>query len=96
LIYTANGQGVVWTPTESNWDIGKWDGRGLHAGECIVLYQDSSKLTPLLPCTPIAKAIVENQPWRVKFDVMGPREERRATCGSDTPQAGPVLCILAG
>jgi hypothetical protein len=96
LLYTVNGQGIVWTPDQSNWDIGKWDGRGLQGGQCIVLYHNASKVTPLLPCTPIAKAIVAEQPWRIKFDVMGPREERRAACGSDTPQAGPVLCLLAG
>jgi len=96
LFYTANGQGIVWSPKESTWDIGAWDGRGLQSGECLVLYQDASKVMPLLPCTPIAKAVVTEQPWRIKFDVMGPREERRSNCGSDAPPVGPVLCILAG
>lgn len=96
LIYTVNGQGVVWTPAQSTWDIGKWDNRGLLPNQCVVLYQDPAKVTPLLPCMPVAKAQLADQPWRLKFDVMGPREERRVTCGSDTPPSGPVLCLLGG
>jgi hypothetical protein len=96
LIYAVNDQWVVWTPAQSTWDIGKWDNRGLLPDQCIVLYLDLAKVTPLLPCNPIAKAQLTDQPWRLKFDVMGPREERRGQCGSDTPPGGPVLCLLAG
>jgi hypothetical protein len=97
LFYTVNGQGTVWTPDkQDNWDIGKWDYRGLQAGQCLLLYQDPSKIIPMLPCTPVAKAIVADQPWRLMFDVMGPREERRAPCGGDQPPTGPVLCVIGG
>src|SRR5262249_12543597 len=87
LIYTLNGTGTIWTPDKSTWDIGVWNDRGLQADECIVLYTDASKITPLLPCNPVAKAVLNDQPWKIAFDVMGPREERRAVCG--TGQPGP-------
>jgi hypothetical protein len=96
LLYAVNGKSTLWTPADGAWDIGKWDGRGLQAGQCIVLYGDPARVMPLLPCTPVAKAAVADQPWRVKFDIMGPREEHRTTCGSDTPPGGPVLCLLPG
>lgn len=96
LLYTINGKSTTWTPGSSAWDIGQWDGRGLLAGQCIALYADATQFGPLLPCTLIARAVLADQPWRVKFDVMGPREERRTTCGSDAPAGGPVLCLLPG
>ncbi|HVO43608.1 MAG TPA: hypothetical protein VMT34_13335 [Aggregatilineales bacterium] len=97
LIYTLNGKGVVWTPAASQWDtIGAWDNRGIRAGECIVLYQDPAKIKPILPCSPIAKAVLADHPWLLPFDVMGPREERRARCGSPQPPVGPVLCLVGG
>jgi hypothetical protein len=96
LIYPVNGKPVLWTPGNSTWDSGPWDGRGLGAGQCIVLYADASKITPLLPCTPVGRAVLSDQPWLTRFDVMGPREERRATCGGDKPPTGPVLCIVGG
>jgi hypothetical protein len=98
LIYTVNGQGVVWSPGRypDQWDIGVWDNRPLLAGQCIVLYQDPAKLTPLLPCDPVAKLVKADRPWTLKFDVMGPREERRAPCGQGEPTPGPVLCLVGG
>src|SRR5581483_7509876 len=96
LIYPVNGKPVLWTPGNSTWDFGPWDGRGLGAGQFIVLYTDASKITPLLPCTPVGRAVLNDQPWLTRFDVMGPREERRATCGGDKPPTGPVLCIVGG
>jgi len=96
IFYSMNGQPKSWTPAAGNWDIGKWDDRGLQNGQCIVLYQDAAKVTPLLPCIPVGKASVADPIWRVKFDVQGPREGKKATCGSDQPQAGPVLCLLPG
>ena len=96
LYYSANGKNVVWTPFNGAWDIGKWDGRPLQGGQCLVLYDDPNKVTPLLPCTPIAKALLADQPWRLQFDVSGPREDRRSTCSSDKPPTGPVLCLVGG
>lgn len=96
LFYPVNGKGIVWTPTLSTWDIGPWDNRGLLVGQCIVLYVDASKVTPLLPCVPVAKTVMADQPWKLKFEVMGPREERRVACGSDKPVTGPVLCLISG
>jgi hypothetical protein len=96
IFYSVNGTGTIWTPANSTWDIGAWDNRGLAANQCIVVYQDAARITPLLPCTPVAKAVVPDQFWNLKFDVMGPREERRTPCGQDQPPIGPVLCIIGG
>ena len=97
LFYTVNGKGIVWTPSQVEWDgIATWDGRGLATGECLVIYGDASKITPLLPCTPIAQTLNADHPWALAFDVMGPREERRSPCGDGKPKTGPVLCLLGG
>jgi hypothetical protein len=97
LFYKANGQDVVWTPSkQETWDGTKWEGQGLKAGECLLLYQDPAKIIQLLPCTPVLKAVRADTPWKVKFEVMGPREERHTACGSDQPPAGPVLCVIGG
>lgn len=97
LIYTANNEGIVWSPGKyDQWDVGPWNNRPLLPGQCIVLYADPAKVTPLLPCTPIARTVRPEHPWTLKFDVMGPREEQRANCGSDKPMPGPVLCLVSG
>ncbi len=97
IFYTINGQGVIWTAgSQDTWDGTKWTGQGLKTGECLLLYQDPSKIIPLLPCTPVLKSVRADQFWTLKFDVMGPREERRTPCGSDKPLAGPVLCLIGG
>ena len=97
LFYPVNGVGQVWTPSKVQWDgLGAWDGRSLSAGQCLVLYKDASKITPLLPCVPIAQSLNVDQPWMLTFEVMGPREERRAACGASKPATGPVLCLLGG
>ena len=97
VFYTVNQQGQVWTPSGVIWDgMSAWDGRALAAGQCLVMYQDASKITPLLPCIPIAQTMNADHPWTLAFDVMGPREERHSPCGAGTPITGPVLCLLAG
>jgi len=97
VFYTVNQQGQVWTPSKVVWDgMSAWDGRALAAGQCLVMYQDASKITPLLPCVSIAQTLNADHPWTLAFDVMGPREERRSPCGNGKPITGPVLCLLAG
>jgi hypothetical protein len=97
LFYKANGQVVVWTAgKQETWDGAKWEGQGLKTGECLLLYQDPSKIIPMLPCNAVLKAVRPDTPWKVKFEVMGPREERRTACGDDAPAPGPVLCVIGG
>jgi hypothetical protein len=97
LQYPVKGVNTVWTPADGPWDGGTtWDNRPLAAGECIVLYRDPAKVTPLLPCTPVGQALRDDQPWLLKFDIAGPREDRWATCGGDKPPAGPALCLVGG
>jgi hypothetical protein len=61
-----------------------------------VLYNDASTITPLLPCTPVAFSTQTEVFWLFKFDVMGPREERRSNCGGGERVLGPVLCLIGG
>lgn len=97
VFYTVNGKGVVWTPSTVRWDgMSVWDGRNLAANQCLVMYGDPTKITPLLPCTPIGQTLNADHPWTLAFDVMGPREEHRLTCGDGKPKNGPVLCLLGG
>jgi hypothetical protein len=96
IFYSINKQEIEWAPDTATWDIGKWEGRGLLPNQCIVLYKDASKVTPLLPCAPIARTVVNDPIWQMKFEVLGPREDRRSLCGSDTPASGPVLCLISG
>ncbi len=97
VFYTVNQQPQVWTPSDVTWDgMSAWDGRALATGQCLVMYQDASKITPLLPCVPIAQTVNADHPWTLAFDVMGPREERHSSCGTGKPITGPVLCLLPG
>jgi hypothetical protein len=97
LIYKRrDGTPTLWTPADGPWDAPGWDGRGLNAGECLVLYGDPSQITPLLPCTPVAFSPHPDAIWQLAFDVMGPREERRAPCSDGKPLDGAVLCIVGG
>ncbi len=97
MIYTVNGTGIVWTPSNASWDgLGAWDGRGLMAGQCLVLYDDASKVIPLLPCAPIAQTLNAEHPWTLAFEMMGPREQRHSSCGDGKPITGPVLCLAGG
>lgn len=96
LYYTVNNALVLWKAAAGPWDGGGLKAEGLAAGQCIVLYKDAAKVTPLLPCTPVARALREDQPWLLKFEVLGPREDRRAVCGEDQPPTGPVLCLVGG
>jgi hypothetical protein len=98
LVYSVNGQSKAWAPVgQKTWDDGvEWTGQGLKTGECLLYYEDSTRVTPLLPCRPVLKSRPPDLFWRGKFDVMGPREERRSPCGSDEPLTGPVLCVIGG
>jgi hypothetical protein len=97
VLYTASGKGTVWTPSNVRWDgMSVWDGRSLAPNQCLVMYGDVLKITPLLPCTPIAQTLNADHPWTLAFDVMGPREEHRSTCSDGKPKNGPVLCLLGG
>lgn len=96
MFYPAGGTIKVWGPAQGPWDETNWDHQGLATGQCILLYSDQTKTMPLLPCTLVGKILQPDQPWLLKFDVMGPREERRSNCGGDQPPAGPTLCVVAG
>jgi hypothetical protein len=61
-----------------------------------VLYNDSSKIAPLLPCKAVGQSQQVNQPWLLNFEISGPREDRRATCGDTKPPSGPTLCLASG
>jgi hypothetical protein len=96
LFYKVKGQEITWAPIDGPWDSGPWDDRGLAAGECIVLYRDPAAITPLLPCTAVGQSLREDQPWLLNFEISGPREDRRATCGDTKPPTGPTLCLAGG
>ncbi len=97
LFYTVNGKPTTWGAATLKLDADKTDGHGLKTGQCIVLYGgDPSKVTPLLPCTMVGQAVITDQPWRLQFDVMGPREERHSKCSTAKPVNGPVLCLIGG
>jgi hypothetical protein len=98
LLYSVNGQAKLWAPAgQKTWDDGvEWIGQGLKPGECLLYYADPAQITPLLPCQPVLKSPHPDLFWRTKFEVMGPREERRSECGSGEAVTGPVLCVIGG
>jgi len=86
----------TWRPADATWDAPGFDLRALKNGECFVLYTDSSKVTPLLPCTTIVgKSVQKDAFWLRAFQILGPREDRPGSCNDGQPVTGPVLCQIA-